>query len=50
VHLERKPHTALGEHVEDRIPPLGELSEAGVEPSVGSKGDSYDCELNRAAA
>jgi len=26
------------------------LEEAGAVASVGSKGDSYDCELNRAAA
>ena len=26
------------------------LGEAGVVASVGSRGDSYDCELNRAAA
>ena len=26
------------------------LDEAGAVASVGSKGDSYDCELNRAAA
>ncbi len=25
------------------------LSDAGIEPSVGSAGDSYDCETMRAA-
>jgi hypothetical protein len=35
MHLEREPHAALGEHVEDRVPPLGELGEAGVDPVAG---------------
>ena len=26
------------------------LDEIGARPSIGSVGDSYDCELNRAAA
>ena len=35
VHLERKPHAALREHVEDRVPAIGELLEPGTEHRFG---------------
>ncbi len=31
MHFQRELHAALAEHVEDRIPPLGEQLEAGVD-------------------
>ena len=37
MHLQREPHAALGEHVEDRIPALGELREAGVDHRLGHR-------------
>ena len=37
MHFEREPHAALAEHVEDRIPALGELLEAFVDHRLGHR-------------
>ena len=35
VHFQRELHAALAEHVENRIEPLGEQREAGVDHGLG---------------
>ena len=37
MHFEREPHAALAEHVEDRVPALGELLEAVVDHRLGHR-------------
>ena len=37
MHFQGEPHAALAEHVEDRIPPLGELLEAVVDHRLGHR-------------
>src|SRR6478736_3459541 len=42
MHLERIPHAALAEHVEDRIPAIGELPEALDDHRVGHRREGIE--------
>ena len=49
MHLQREAHAALGEDVEDRIPPLGELREAGLDHRLGHRRERIEERPDRGA-